>query len=1099
MKHTCSWLRTALLALFATAGTALSAQPLLPFQRKADAMKDRPVTAQRRTVTAKAADGTTLYGFLIYSDAWGANDSKYGFYSFAASADQNAVAVSPTDDYFYNANGGAVVADGTVHMVNTDTQYGTTYITYYAYDYETWEPVASVGRYGTDLDDYRMVATDLTVDPKTGNVYGCFSNAANTAYELGIADFRTLTRSTIANYGVTPVLALAFDANGTLFGVKGNGHLYTIDKAGGEQTDVADLGISLVALPQSMTFDYATGKLYLAAQETGYTSALYCININYVGTLPVGATAERIKEFALGEEFTGLYVPAPAAAADAPAAVTDLRADYPGGALSGRIAFTLPTLSTSGAPLTGTLQGTVLVNSTTEYTFSGTPGEAVTIPAELAAGYTTVAVTVSNAAGDSPRATLAFWAGPDTPKAPAAATLAIDEAGKATVTWEAVSEGINAGYIGAVTYTVTRMPGNVVVAEGLTGTSFSETLPATTFASYSYTITAVSNGLASEAAATNAVTYGAAFEVPYNATFDTQDDLALFTVLNGNADLYRWVWNAKDDGVVICPTGTTQSDDWLITPPVHLVPGKDYTFSVDYRCYSSTYPERMEIAFGTNNRAEGYATLLPATDVTFERYFTFQTIVKVEEDGYYYFGIHDISGANAMYLQIDNISVTEGADVTEMVNAVSATDFSDLMAVVGGSADARITLTNAGTERVQRIAYTVTSAEGTSEEREVTLTDGPTYGNSVTVTVPVPASAEPGYTERAISITKVNGVDNDVRTDSRTARGRIVTLAAASPRRSVVEEFTGAWCGNCPRGIAGLARMEASEPAFIGIAVHCDDPMEIAPYTPIKNRDDLVPGYPHAQVNRMVGCDPYYGMRDYESGEPVFSLDKVWSAQQEQLVEAAVKLTEATLESGAVRIKSETTFQYNRDDAPYALAYVLLCDSVQRPAAASSNQDIIDWMQTNYLSGATQYASDPWLKPWVDAPYRIAAMSYNHVAVAASDVVDGIAGSIAAPITAGAVQRHDYRFELSAVPLAQREDLLRVVVLLLNTRNSTIVNADELHVSVPTGIARPATDSGADTEVVARYSVSGQRIGAPQRGVNIVRMGNGEVRKVLVK
>lgn len=38
-----------------------------------------------------------------------------------------------------------------------------------------------------------------------------------------------------------------------------------------------------------------------------------------------------------------------------------------------------------------------------------------------------------------------------------------------------------------------------------------------------------------------------------------------------------------------------------------------------------------------------------------------------------------------------------------------------------------------------------------------------------------------------------------------------------------------------------------------------------------------------------------------------------------------------------------------------------------------------------------------------------------------------------------------------------------------------------------------------DTEVIERYSIDGKQIETPKRGINIVKMNNGKVKKVLVK
>ena len=86
----------------------------------------------------------------------------------------------------------------------------------------------------------------------------------------------------------------------------------------------------------------------------------------------------------------------------------------------------------------------------------------------------------------------------------------------------------------------------------------------------------------------------------------------------------------------------------------------------------------MEILWGTSsNPAEGsMKMLLPPTDVTSNKYNTFQTILRPETSGPFFFAVHDISGPNAMYLQVDNISIIEGANVADMNSAATITDFS---------------------------------------------------------------------------------------------------------------------------------------------------------------------------------------------------------------------------------------------------------------------------------------------------------------------------------------------------------------------------------------------------------------------------------------
>ena len=61
-----------------------------------------------------------------------------------------------------------------------------------------------------------------------------------------------------------------------------------------------------------------------------------------------------------------------------------------------------------------------------------------------------------------------------------------------------------------------------------------------------------------------------------------------------------------------------------------------------------------------------------------------------------------------------------------------------------------------------------------------------------------------------------------------------------------------------------------------------------------------------------------------------------------------------------------------------------------------------------------------------------------------------------------------------------------------------VLNTNKVGLGGTTGIEGVDMDE-ADVKEVARYTIDGVRISAPQKGVNIVKMSNGKVYKVLVK
>src|SRR5579883_3105551 len=74
--------------------------------------------------------------------------------------------------------------------------------------------------------------------------------------------------------------------------------------------------------------------------------------------------------------------------------------------------------------------------------------------------------------------------------------------------------------------------------------------------------------------------------------------------------------------------------------------------------------------------------------------------------------------------------------------------------------------------------------------------------------------------------------------------------AQSTPTRKVLlEEFTGSWCGWCPRGIWAIQQLETKYPNnFIPVAFHNSDPMDIP--TGQDTLEASVSGYPDGWLDR---------------------------------------------------------------------------------------------------------------------------------------------------------------------------------------------------------------------------------------------------------
>lgn len=264
-------------------------------------------------------------------------------------------------------------------------------------------------------------------------------------------------------------------------------------------------------------------------------------------------------------------------------------------------------------------------------------------------------------------------------------------------------------------------------------------------------------------------------------------------------------------------------------------------------------------------------------------------------------------------------------------------------------------------------------------------------------------------------------------------------------RRSVVEEFTGTWCGHCPRGMVGMERLaEQFGDRFIGIAVHTGsgEPMVIPSYPDMQ--EVLLPGSgaPSCVINRAAfKFDPYSGSG--QRGATHYGIDIDFQASLNMPAEAKVDLVAQWADEYQwdVRFTATTTFAIDSDDAPYRLIFVLTEDGLKGTAD--------NWMQTNYFSAdftpseGNNYTDDD-ISSWRQAPYKVAGVEYNHVAVNTLGIKSGIDGSIKAPVKAYEPQVYSANMTTlasHATRLIQDKNRLHAVAMLIDTATGQVMNA----------------------------------------------------------
>lgn len=407
--------------------------------------------------------------------------------------------------------------------------------------------------------------------------------------------------------------------------------------------------------------------------------------------------------------------------------------------------------------------------------------------------------------------------------------------------------------------------------------------------------------------------------------------------------------------------------------------------------------------------------------------------------------------------------------------AVSVSDFPNQFTLVDKKGTIPVTVSNSGLKNVTSIAYTLDDGQETSKSIQLSG-----FAASKSFTIEVPAETEAKPVPHKITITKVNGKANG--TTNNVANGNVYYLTKQLPRKTVVEEFTGSWCGWCPRGTVAVTELNKTmSDSCVAFAVHSSDPMAITSY------QGLVPsGLPGAKVNRETECDPYFGSEGGDFG----MLTDVRKACA-KIIEGMVTIDKSEEKDGLVTMSGNTEFAFTGDKNNYALAFVLLCDSLTGESSS--------WYQTNYFSGSNSYSSYPMLLPLTkkENTYK---EPFNHVAIQTSDVVNGEDNTVPAKIEADKKNAFTYTFDIKNNTLAQHYDKLKVVALLIDRSTGKIVNANEAKVfsnTYATGINSVGVSK--ERKPVAVYTMDGQKIETVRHGINIIKYSDGSVSKVFVK
>lgn len=398
----------------------------------------------------------------------------------------------------------------------------------------------------------------------------------------------------------------------------------------------------------------------------------------------------------------------------------------------------------------------------------------------------------------------------------------------------------------------------------------------------------------------------------------------------------------------------------------------------------------------------------------------------------------------------------------------------NLSAAKGGIDDDHVLkgeISQYGTEPLTSFEYTLVT-EGTPITATYTF-ENPVAASFVAtypIEIELPSYATPGEYDIDLTINKVNGYTNEAPNNSGSTFINILSFLPV--RRAVMEEYTGLWCGWCPRGYIGLLEMNKRHPEdFVALSYHNGDDMAvISPYP------SNVSGFPSAFLDRVISCDAYYGSLQVDMG-----IDQTWQERCQVPTPCNIDVAATwNADSTIVNVKVTTRFNERIDNANYKIAYFLVGNGLTNST----------WSQSNYYSGYNMPSEYGW-DVFTQGGSGIKGLVFDDVVLWSNDP-KGVEGTIPSSIVADEFNEYSGEIVLADVKnnqkLVQSQDIsLFTVVALVVNGNNEIMNGNKTSIvsADPSAIESVSSDSAVEVKSVIYYDLNGRVAAKPAPGIFI--------------
>ncbi len=588
-----------------------------------------------------------VYGSGLYAYSLTNNLSEMGLYNISLNGDISFLWKPETDDsYLFNG----WLNNGRLCGINTYMEDDkVTILRYDELDFDSGKLLSSV-----DLGpgDWLPYFRQCTYIPDTNRIFGIGPDEKNwTCVKYLDMDDLDAPATIVKNINYTQycygICYNPYDKN--VYAVTESKKIVIVNQETGDYEELMDINLP------SMKSNYVHGFTYLpvedeflfAASTGDWNTILYRID------LKCGLVRE-VLQLPNAEAIT-FFVNTNPRDEEAPLRPEFVSQNFSGGDLSGSFNYTLPTVLAGGDEATGTLTWTLLVDGVEAASGEGMPGTEAVASVTVEQGMHFLEMSAANNGHKGPSDKMYVYVGNDTPRTPQNVTLT-----EGKVTWDAVSEGVNEGYLN-----LDDLFYEVYINDEYVGETSETELTFSVSAESPYSkhiaeVRAICGDLESESGVSNPAHYGSPLKL--DAIFSpTVEEAALFQNISAGGTDVMWGYSDGEQAFATTSPYSDMSECLLATPPI--------AFSDKEAIYSVNFDAKITDNWGANPQLsvylmksyleeEGSQIVISDFEAQKNEYKNYGEVFSIPEEGTYYIVFKCRSAKFANPVAVKNIAIT---------------------------------------------------------------------------------------------------------------------------------------------------------------------------------------------------------------------------------------------------------------------------------------------------------------------------------------------------------------------------------------------------------------------------------------------------------